>query len=203
MRNEYLFLDQFSYGLTDHISLGATVVTVPILLPSLFSVKFSAPYRSGKGSGALYFGYLTKSPLFTVEQTGLDNPFVIFAVNTWGTRDNQLTIGTGRAFIKNAGNDQNMIYSASYLWRWNGKWALLTDNYFIRTHTGFTVPVTVGLRFFGRIAHIDFGLGLVVSKDLVNPPTLFTPETSVSIPFPCGSFSFPFVRNVKNSHSRK
>ncbi len=202
-RNSLLFFNQFNYGVTDHVSIGIGSFLVPVIMPSMVSVKLSMPYKTGKGSVALMGSYFSSGPFFVFEtDSGSQNFFSLYGLNSWGTRANQLTVGTGYAFRKGAGNDRYFFYSASYLRRWNARYAFLTENHFLRTPTGFTVPTSAAVRYFKKRIALEIGVAVVVTRYLA-PRPFFSPEETTVAPLPWFSIARPFNKNVKNRQTIK
>lgn len=188
VRSYAIYVGQINYVLTDHVSIGAGGLIFPLKGPSSVSIKFSAPYRSSKGSVALLCGYLFNDGNYLYRiASSADMPFVLHAVNSWGRREKQLTIGTGYYFLKNNPTKHQFFHSIAFQIR-RGKWGFFTENCLFLADDGLFVPTSFCGRFYAQRSIIEFGLltnyfNTYTDRSFQDSNREFYPALTVTVPF--------------------
>jgi len=153
--NIWVLWNQFAYGITDNFSIGGTVV--PLFLfdgtptPVFINPKFSVPLKKNKfnlGAGALAGVVLGES----------DATFgIVYGVSTFGTPDNNASIGLGYGF---AGGEwaSTPLINLSAMFRLSPRWYFLTENYYIGMNGDGSGIISGGARWIIKKAALDFGL---------------------------------------------
>lgn len=190
---------QLNIGISDRFAFGIGGFLLPGLGPTTVSAKFNIPYKRVKGSAA--FGYLFLGPgvfirAFSTQEDPIRGLHLIYGVQTWGSRDHQLTVGTGYGFLGYRAPSQNFFNMISTMNRWNGKWAFISESYIFRNDVGYFAPTIVGLRRFGRVMILDFGIFLAIynsNRPVQTPDRVYTD----SWPMPWVSIAFPWNKKSK------
>lgn len=176
-QNIWVLWNQFAYGITDNFSIGGTVI--PLFLfaggptPVFINPKFSFPLEKNKfniGAGALVGTVLGES----------DATFgIVYGVSTFGTADNNVSIGLGYGF---AGGEwaSSPLINFSGMFRLSARWYFLTENYYIGANGDGGGIIGGGARWIIKKAALDFGLLAPVGADA---GTLFIPWLGFTVPF--------------------
>jgi len=156
-QNVWIFFNQFSYGVTDNITLGFGVV--PLFLfagaptPIWVTPKFSVPLHDQfhLGAGALIGGVLGLG-----EESG--GAFGIAYGNaTFGSRDRNITFGLGYGFAGGEWADIPTI-NFSGMFRIGRRGYILTENYLIDGGDDTLVMLSLGGRSVWKRLSLDYGL---------------------------------------------
>lgn len=178
-QNIGLFFNQVSYGVTDNISIGGGII--PVFLfgapfsPAWITPKISFPYRNDQGSfgvGTILGGVLGQ---------GLEGFGVLYAVNTVGNRESQITVGIGMGYGTKSGFVERPTFNISGMRRLSRKWSFVTENYLFTTPDASFGVLSGGARFMGRRLAIDLGGLIPVSPDF--PIFIIIPWLSLTVPF--------------------
>jgi hypothetical protein len=163
-QNIWVFYNQFVVGITDNISLGAGIV--PLFLfagtstPVWITPKFSIPVVKEKfnvGGGALLGMVLGE------ENAGFG---ILYGTSTFGSKDNNLSIGMGYGY---AGGDwaKSPMINVSAMLRASSRAYFITENYYLQTEDDKLVLISVGGRSVTRGGiGIDYGLFLPFADDM-------------------------------------
>jgi hypothetical protein len=179
-QNIWILFNQFSYGITDHVSIG--VGLVPLFLfggdvptPIWFTPKFSIPIsedRFNLGGGALIATVIGGGD----GGTGVG---IAYGVSTLGSRDKNVTLGLGYGFA-DGGWANSPTITLGGMTRLGKRGYLLTENYFIGTPFD---PILI-LSFGGRVVwpnfSLDFGGFIPSTSDGLEP--LVIPWLGFSVP---------------------
>ncbi|MBN1820413.1 MAG: hypothetical protein JW833_06845 [Prolixibacteraceae bacterium] len=150
-QNIWILWNQFAVGLTENFSLGAGII--PLFLfegaptPVFFTPKISIPIEKGKvniGAGALLGTVIGES------NTGFG---IVYGLSTFGTRDNNTTIGLGYGFAGGEWASSPMI-NFNGMFRTGSRGYFITENYYIDG----TFIIAIGGRWIIKKAALDFGL---------------------------------------------
>lgn len=162
-QNIWVLWNQFAYGVTDNFSLGGGII--PLFLfggaptPVFITPKLSFPVEKNKfniGAGALVGTILGESG------TSFG---ILYGLTTFGTSDNNVSIGMGYGFAGGEWASSPMI-NFSGMFRLSDRWYFITENYFISTGgEGFGL-LTPGGRWIIKEAALDFGLVVPVQPDI-------------------------------------
>lgn len=129
--NVGVFFNSYSVGITDNFSLTAGLEIATLLFgqsaPSLFvTPKFTIPFGEGAG------GFSIGSTIFAVF---VDDPLsvgVVQASATFGTRNNNFTIGSGLGFSFSDGIAESVVpFNLSGMFRISKKLSFMSDNFII------------------------------------------------------------------------
>lgn len=179
-QNTWILFNQASYAFSDHFTIGAGLIPLFFFgvssgIPVWVTPKFSFAYPNGKGS----FGAGTILGGLIGEDT--EGIGILYGVNTFGTRERQITIGLGYGYGTESGFSDYPTFSLSGMTRTGRKWAFLSENYFISTGDEFAGMISAGARYMGSQIAVDFGgfIPLFPEMDVV----VMLPWLSIAVPF--------------------
>jgi hypothetical protein len=161
-QNTWIMFNQISYGITNHITLGAGVV--PLFLfagaptPVWITPKVAIPIVKDKFnmSAGMILGHIF----------GEGVSFGIgYGDFTLGTKDKNLTFGAGWAFAGGEWADSPTL-TLSGMTRVGRKTYLLTENYYIGIEGSSLGILSAGGRSVQKRLAIDYGLIFPLSSDL-------------------------------------
>jgi hypothetical protein len=163
-QNIWVFWNQFTIGITNNISLGAGMI--PLFLfagtptPIWIAPKFSIPVLKEKwnvGGGALMGVVLGE------DATGFG---IVYGLSTFGSRDNNVSIGLGYGYASGDWAKSPMI-NVSGMFRTGPRGYFLTENYYIKIDDDVLVLISLGGRSItkGGVG-VDYGLFLPRMKDM-------------------------------------
>lgn len=163
-QNIWVFWNQFTVGITDNISIGAGLV--PLFLfagaptPIWIAPKFSIPLVKEKlnvGGGALL------GVVLGAEAAGFG---ILYGTSTFGSRDNNLSIGLGYGYASGDWAKSPMI-NISGMFRAGPRGYFLTENYYIEIADDVLVLLSLGGRSItnGGVG-LDYGLFIPLMKDM-------------------------------------
>jgi hypothetical protein len=161
-QNTWIMFNQISYGITNHVTIGAGVV--PLFLfagaptPAWITPKVAIPIVKDKFnvSAGMILGHIIGEG----ESFGIG-----YGDFTLGNRDKNLTFGAGWAF---AGGEwaNSPTLTLSGMTRVGRKTYLLTENYYIGIE-GFSLAIlSAGGRSVQKRLAVDYGLIFPLSSDL-------------------------------------
>lgn len=190
-QNTYLFLNSVSYGFTDFFTIGGgfEILSLSAGEPIFFlTPKFSFPVseKVNFGAGLLY---LNAGPL---SDDNYDMG-ITYGVGTFGTRENNFTIGLGYGFIEGEIGRRPVI-TFSGMSRIGKKFGLVSENWvvpyqrYIYTPNGlelkeyaYEAVFSLGLRYMTPKLTIDFAL--VGNDDIMRELFFGIPYLDIVIPF--------------------
>jgi len=130
--NVGVFFNSYSVGITDNFSITGGIEIATLLFgqspPSLFvTPKFTIPFGEGAG------GFSVGSTVFVIfVDNGPYTVGVAQAAATFGTRNNNFTIGSGIGFSFEDGIAESVVpFNLSGMWRLSKKISFMTDNFII------------------------------------------------------------------------
>ncbi len=177
-QNAWILFNQVVYGLSDHFSLGAG--TVPLFIfagtpsPVWLTAKVSVPVVENKfnlGAGLL---------AGTVVGVSSGSFGILYGVSTFGSRDQNLTVGLGWGFADGQMAKDPTI-NISGMIRTGPRGYLITENYFIGTSDNYMILLSLGGRRIINHVGLDFGAFVPIGKDI---DTFFVvPWLGFTIPF--------------------
>jgi len=182
--NVGVFFNSYSLGITDNFSLTAGIEVATLLFgqspPSLFiTPKFTIPFGEGAGGfsiGSTIFAIFVDNEIFSVG--------VAQASATFGTRNNNFTIGSGIGFSFSDGIAESVLpFNVSGMWRLSKKLSFMTDNFIIAydNFNGATAILSAGLRIHFAKNGSALNIGLFRPTD-VGGDFLALPFISGTIP---------------------
>jgi hypothetical protein len=159
-QNIWVLWNQFAYGLSDNFSIGGGII--PLFLfggaptPVFLTTKFSIPVVENKFS--LGLGAFAGTVLGE-EETGFG---ILYGLSTFGTPDNNVTIGMGYGF---AGGEwaQSPMININGMFRVSSRGYFITENYYISAGDENVVLITLGGRWIIKKAALDYGLVLPIA----------------------------------------
>lgn len=159
-QNIWVLWNQFSYGVTDNISLGGGII--PLFLfaggptPVFLTPKISIPIEKDKfnlGAGLL-LGTVLGEP-----ETGFG---ILYGLSTFGSPDNNVSLGMGYGFAGGEWASSPMI-NINGMFRLGSKGYFITENYYVSAGNESAVIVSLGGRWIIKKAALDFGLVIPVA----------------------------------------
>lgn len=174
-QNIYIFWNHFSTGITDNFSLGVTVI--PLFLfngsptPVMIAPKLSIPIIenwANLGTGAL---------IGTVLGTESDLYGMVYATTTFGTRDDNVSLGFSYGFADAKWMDKPLL-NVSILARTGPRGYVISENYYVPRDGGC---LSIGGRRIWKNVSLDYLLAIP-----------FSPDMESFIAFPIIGFVIPF-----------
>lgn len=160
-QNIWVLWNQFSYGVSDKVSLGAGVI--PLFLfggastPVFATAKFSIPITKEKlniGGGAIVGTVLGES------ETGIG---IVYGLSTFGSHNNNVTLGLGYGFAGGEWASSPMI-NVNGMFRVTSHGYFITENYYINSGGESFVLLTLGGRWIIKKAALDYGFVVPVGN---------------------------------------
>jgi|JFJP01.1.fsa_nt_gi hypothetical protein len=159
-QNIWVLWNQFAYGLSDNFSIGGGII--PLFLfggtptPVFITAKFSIPVVENKfnlGAGAI------AGTILGEEETGFG---ILYGISTFGTPDNNVTLGMGYGF---AGGEwaQSPMININGMFRVSSRGYFITENYYINAGGENVVLITLGGRRIIKKAALDYGLVIPIA----------------------------------------
>jgi hypothetical protein len=154
-QNVWILYNQFAAGVTDHFSIGLGIV--PLFLfagaptPIWITPKFSIPVVHDKiniGAGALVGTVVMNNP----ECYG-----IVYGLTTFGSRDQNLSIGVGYGFIGDRWAKVPLINIDGMI-RTGHRGYIITENYFINVQDFYLAILSLGGRQIISKIGLDYGL---------------------------------------------
>lgn len=170
-QNIWVLFNSAAVGVTDNFSIG--VGLVPLFLfggtstPAWITPKVSFPVTKDKvqiGAGALIGAVIGE------ENTGFG---ILYGLTTFGSRDNNVTLGLGYGYAGGEMADSPMI-NINGMFRTGARGYFLTENYIFSGGGSTTLFLSFGGRQIIKDAGLDYGLWLPVNADI---------DTFVAIPW--------------------
>ena len=157
-QNIWVLWNQVSYGITDNFSVGGGII--PLFLfagsptPVFATAKFSIPVVKNKVN--LAGGAIVGAVLGEYE-TGFG---LLYGLSTFGTPDNNVSLGLGYGFSGEDGWASSPTINLSGMFRLGSRAYFLTENYFFSFEDDPFFITSVGGRWIIKKAALDFGLFL-------------------------------------------
>ncbi len=163
-QNIMIFANQVSYGFTDQFTIGLGFEIVSILAgansfgdgPNIpgFTItpKYSFPIKKDKwnvGVGVLALHIPGEEALFSAG--------IIYGVSTWGSRDNNFTLGLGFG-VADGELTANPTITLSGNKRVGRRFGIVTENWFIPVGGEYGTLLSLGFRYIGERITWDFAL---------------------------------------------
>lgn len=180
-QNTLLLYNQFSYGLSDHVTIG-----VPIFIPFLGGISVKVGTQLGSANPAGHSLHTSAGVLYLVPVSGdtSNGGGIAFANLSYGNENNNITVGLGQAFANSASDfeelsERPLINLGGMLKVGRRKW-VMSENYFSLggPNTDAESLLSLGIRA-GRPnqsgALWDFAL-------ITNGEVIF-PSVGVTVPF--------------------
>ncbi len=162
-QNIYVFWNQFTFGVTDNISLGGGVIPLFLLgggpTPIFGTVKFSIPLVENKmnlGGGAL-------AGVVLGEEGATFG--IVYGVSTFGNPDQNFTVGLGYAFVDGDWASTPLI-NLSGMVRGSKRMYFITENYYVHGDGGGGGVIGLGGRWLIKRASLDFMLAIPFGADM-------------------------------------
>ena len=155
-QNVWLFVNQFSFGITDNITMGFGIIPTFLLggapTPVWITPKISIPIVKDQFSVGV--GILAGTVLVE-EETGFG---IAYGVATFGPRDANVSLGVGYGY-SSGGWANSPTITLSGMARVSKKSYVVTENYFIGTGGDDNVVfLSFGGRTLSKKIGIDYGL---------------------------------------------
>ena len=189
-QNILIFANQVSYGFTDQFTIGVGFEIISILAgansfgdgPSIpgFTItpKYSIPIQKDKwnvGLGVLALHVPGEEELFSAG--------IIYGVSTWGSRDNNITLGLGFG-VADGDLTAKPTITVSANKRVGRRFGIVTENWFIPFEDQYGSLVSFGFRYIGERITWDFALfGAGAAGGFAVSPL---PLVGIAMPFGAG-----------------
>lgn len=146
--NTYLFLNSFTYGVSDNFSIGGGFEVASPLFGGEFPITFIAPKLSIPFEGG---AFAITSTLFVLPYDGGFAAGLLSGAVTIGSLRSNFTLGVGAGYTFDDGIEDGFVpFSVSGIQRVSEKLSLITENVFV-TGSGFTEGIiSGGVRIHGR-----------------------------------------------------
>ena len=161
-QNIWVLWNQFSYGLTNNFSVGGGII--PLFLfagtstPVFATAKFSIPVIENKfniGAGGIAGAVLGE------EGASFG---ILYGLTTFGSPDNNVTVGMGYGFAGGEWAQAPMI-NLNGMFRVSSRGYFITENYIISAGGEGVVVISLGGRSIIKKAALDYRLILPLSAD--------------------------------------
>jgi hypothetical protein len=167
-QNVWVLVNQFSFGVTDNVSLALGVVPLFFFggasTPIWGNLKFSLPSRNDRFSiGA---GILSGAVLGASGESGGSSGFgIAYGLTTFGSRNSNVSFGLGYGY---AGGEwaNTPTLSVGGMRRTGARGYFITENYLIGTGEDPLILISLGGRRIVNRTGIDFGLFMPFQKDM-------------------------------------
>jgi hypothetical protein len=176
-QNVWILFNQFAYGITNNISLGAGFIPAFLFsgspTPVWLTPKISIPVVRNKfnvGAGAL---------LGTIIGEEGTNFGLLYATTTFGTRDKNVTLGLGYGLLNGEFAELPAVNISTML-RTGKRGYFISENYFIPSDPTL-VLISLGGRSIIQKVGLDYGLIIPFPEDL--DISFAVPWLGISIPF--------------------
>ena len=188
-QNTLLFYNQFSYGISDHVTVG-----VPIVIPFLGGISVKVGTQLGSANEEGHSLHSSAGVLYLVPITGNTSigGGIAFANLSYGNENNNITFGLGQAFA-NSGSDVQDL-SESPLINLGGmlkvgrrKW-LMSENYF---SLGGPTTDAQSLLSLGIRAGRPNESGALWDIALITDGNVIFPSVGVTVPFSRNNAGMP------------
>ncbi len=149
--NTYLFLNNFTFGVTDNFSIGGGFEIASILFGTQFPIMFITPKLSFPFSGG---AFSVASSLGVVPSDGTSAAGLLSAALTLGTPRDNFTLGVATGYTFNDGLADGVIpISFSGIKRVSEKVSLITENVLVASNGDVEGVLSAGVRIHGRGAN--------------------------------------------------
>lgn len=188
-QNTLLFYNQFSYGISDHITVG-----VPIVIPFLGGISVKVGTQLGSANDEGHSLQSSAGVLYLVPITGNTGigGGIAFANLSYGDENNNITFGLGQAFANNGSDIQDL--SESPLINLGGmlkvgrrKW-LMSENY---VSLGGPTTDAQSLLSIGIRAGRPNESGALWDIALITDGNVIFPSVGVTVPFSRNNAGMP------------
>jgi hypothetical protein len=153
-QNAYVIINMVNYGVTDWFSVGGGfefLSTVSSLSGGGTPIVFITPKVGFPVGKKLHLGAGFLGGFFVEETAG-----ILYGVGTYGTTDNNVTLGLGWGFVSQ-NFQENPFITVSGMLRVGRKFGLVTENWLIPAD-GYYGLLSYGCRIFGPKMSVDIGL---------------------------------------------
>jgi hypothetical protein len=165
-QNIWVMMNSVAIGLNDYISVGGGVIPLFLIAggptPLWGTIKVSIPVTKDKfnlGAGVLAGGVISGSEFDNSASYG-----IFYGTATFGSRDNNLSLGAGYAFT-NESHTSSPIINFDGMIRIGPHGYLISENYLFTDVTPFSMLLSVGGRSIFNSGGLDYGLVFPVGMD--------------------------------------
>lgn len=184
-QNTYLFMNSVNYGFTDYFSIGAGLEVLSTFGSLTSGDKFTpiyyiAPKVGFKVTEKIHLGagltFINVGDFFGNSGIGLAS-----GLATYGSIENNVTLGIGSGFSFKNEYMSNVSFSLSGMTRVSKRLALVTENYLIPVDNYYYGMYSYGMRFIANKISVD--LGFINNKDIVKVIFVGIPYVDFSVKF--------------------
>jgi len=186
-QNVWIYGNQVSVGVTDHISIGVGMIPAFLFFgaptPVWVTPKVSIPLKKDKvnvGLGVMAGTVLGVEDEYDYEGDKTNSNFgIAYGVTTFGSRDKNLSIGLGYGYA-GGGWAKSPTVTMSFMIRTGDRGYIISENYLFSSDRESTGVISIGGRRLVKKVAIDFGgMMPVVSEGYV----IVLPWLGISVPF--------------------
>ncbi len=178
-QNVWVFFNQFSFSISDNISMGAGIMPIFLLgsdiTPVWVTPKFSLPIVENKfnvGGGALM------GTMLGGEKSGFG---FLYGTTTLGSRDKNVTMGLGYGYA--AGDfAKSPTINLSTMLRTGPRGYFISENYYISTGNSYLIFISLGGRGLTR-SGVGIDYGIVLPVDDFSDEFVAIPWLGITLPF--------------------
>ncbi len=163
-KNTELFFQSVNYGITDHLSIGASSDISGLLTSnrSPFLITLNTKLSTNVGKNAAIAGGLTMTRIkFSNELEGV-YAGILYSVITFGNKNHNLTIGGGFPLIfnKEARNELSnpKLLTLSGQYRFTDNWFFITENWMSPNQGIKAIAGATGFRYMRNGFAFDFAI---------------------------------------------
>ncbi len=162
-RNLMVFYNSIDYGITDQISVGASLM--PIVAINIAALKVKAGFELGEYVNLGIAGQAYGLSLLLEDAAGV---VLGMGTLTFGIRDRHLNIGIGRGYGINSGGDLELDSNAFTSFNLGGSFRTGKKSRLFAEHVRILEQISysvIGASFFNQRNRLDFGISLLQDGD--------------------------------------
>lgn len=177
-QNVWVLFNSFAVGVNDYFSIGGGIIPLFFFAgtstPVWITPKFSIPVKENTYNVGL--GVLAGTVLGE-EEAGFG---ILYGINTFGTRDNNVSIGVGYGYTGDELADSPTI-TLSAMFRTGARGYFITENYYISAGNDSFLLLSFGGRRIIKKVGLDFGLFIPAGVD--SDSFIAIPWLGLTVPF--------------------
>ncbi len=195
-QNKNIFVNTLEVGITDYVSIGAGFEMTSTFLSlvdneyfkPIYFIKPKMGFKVSENFHIATNALLFFIPMFTEEETKNKMAGVISGLGTYGTNDNNITLGVGYSFADQR-HSKNPAISVSGISKLSKRTAFITENWFFSSlvgeslfntsnPSGYNATFSYGVRLLGEKMVID--LALINNKNILKNWIIGMPNIDIT-----------------------